>query len=181
MIIKDKNKLKLKAGSKILVLGLIILFILLASARFGLAVTCTAPNTPAGCTPAATADTNTNYQLLAPLPTGTNSGPMSTYPTGDGSGVGGYLNVMIRLFIGICAVLSVVMIVIGGIEYMTTELISSKEEGKKRITNAILGLLLALGAWTLLYTINPDLLKSDVNIPSCVLPQVLKDGKCANP
>lgn len=75
--------------------------------------------------------------------------------------LGLYLNMMIRLFIGICAVLAVIMIVIGGIEYMTTELVSSKEAGKERIRNAIFGLLLALGAWTLLYTINPDILKSD--------------------
>ena len=77
--------------------------------------------------------------------------------------MGGYLNLMIKLFIGICAVLAVIMIVIGGIQYMTTELISSKEEGKKRILGAIFGLLLALGAYTLLYTINPNLLKSDLS------------------
>jgi len=55
------------------------------------------------------------------------------------------------------------MIVIGGIEYMTTELISSKEAGKERIRGAILGLLLALGAWTLLNQINPDILKTDLS------------------
>lgn len=106
------------------------------------------------------------YYTLAPLPcvgddtNGCRDGKLATYdPTNtDGGALGGYLNLMIKLFIGICAVLSVIMIVMGGIEYMTTELISSKEEGKKRITQAILGLLLALGAWTLLYTINPDLL-----------------------
>jgi hypothetical protein len=53
----------------------------------------------------------------------------------------------------------------GGIEYMTSELVSSKEAGKERIRDALFGLLLALGAWTLLYTINPDLLKSDVPVP----------------
>jgi membrane-bound lytic murein transglycosylase B len=55
------------------------------------------------------------------------------------------------------------MIVMGGIEYMTTELISSKEAGKERIRNAIFGLLLALGAWTILNTINPNILKSDLS------------------
>jgi cell wall-associated NlpC family hydrolase len=55
------------------------------------------------------------------------------------------------------------MIVIGGIEYMTSELISSKEAGKERIRGAIFGLLLALGAWTLLNQINPDILNTNLN------------------
>ncbi len=139
-----------------------ILYILIIIAIVGLfspviqigATACTGPNTPAGCTPA-----DTKYKLLAPLPdSASQGGTMSDFdPTGDNK-IGGYLNTMIKLFIGICAVLSVIMIVIGGIEYMTTELISGKEAGKERIIHAILGLLLALGAWTLLYTINPELL-----------------------
>ena len=70
---------------------------------------------------------------------------------------------MISIFIGIAAVLAVVMIVMGGIEYMTSELIGNKEAGKDKIRNAIFGLLLALGAWTILNQINPDILKSDLN------------------
>jgi hypothetical protein len=102
-----------------------------------------------------------DYKLLAPLPDG-NNGTMSTYDPTENNNIGTYLNLMIKLFIGICAVLAVIMIVWGGIEYMTTELISSKEAGKERIIHAILGLLLALGAWTLLYNINPDLLNTDL-------------------
>lgn len=110
------------------------------------------------------------YNLLAPLPctggpeTGCVGGQLITFdPTGAGGGaLGGYLNLMIKLFIGICAVLAVIMIVMGGIQYMTSELISSKEAGKERIRNAIFGLLLALGAYTLLFTINPNLLNTDL-------------------
>ena len=50
------------------------------------------------------------------------------------------------------------MIVVGGMEYMTSELISSKEQGKTRITEALLGLVVALSAYALLNTINPELL-----------------------
>jgi hypothetical protein len=53
-----------------------------------------------------------------------------------------------------------VMIVMGGIQYMTSDLISSKEAGKEQITHAILGLLLALGAFIILNTINPKLLSA---------------------
>jgi TRAP-type C4-dicarboxylate transport system permease small subunit len=71
---------------------------------------------------------------------------------------------MIQIFIGICAVLAVIMIVWGGIEYMTSELISGKDAGRERIRDAVFGLILALGAWLLLYTINPQLLNSEPNI-----------------
>jgi len=109
------------------------------------------------------------YNALAqlPCPSGVSgcSGNNTSYPvTGD---LSGYLNTAIAIFIGICAVLAVIMIIIGGLEYMTSELISNKEHGKERITNAIFGLLLALGAWTILNTINPNLLKTDLsNMPS---------------
>ena len=67
---------------------------------------------------------------------------------------------MIKIVIGFAAVLAMVMIVMGGIEYMTSELISSKEEGRERIIHAVLGLLIALGAYLILNTINPQLLNA---------------------
>ncbi|MES2315150.1 MAG: pilin [Patescibacteria group bacterium] len=113
--------------------------------------------------------TTDNYTLLAPLPCGKNT-PATGCEGGlqknidPTKGLGAYLNIMIKIFIGLCAVMAVVMIVMGGIEYMTSELISSKEAGRDRITNAVLGLILALGSYALLYTINPDLLNTDVNV-----------------
>lgn len=128
--------------------------LVLISAPFGLAKAQTT-----------TQNQNTEYELLAPLPT-SNNGVLSTFDPasrdGQDSKLGEYLNIMIRLFIGICAVLAVIMIVMGGIEYMTSELVSSKEAGRKRISGAIFGLLLALGAYTILNTINSDLLKTDL-------------------
>ena len=110
------------------------------------------------------------YNFLTPLPCptpGSNgcdaNGKLVNFDPTQKNNIGAYLNLMLRIFIGICAVLSVVMIVMGGVEYMTSELISSKEAGKERITGAIFGLLLALGAWTLLNQINPDILKSDLS------------------
>lgn len=116
------------------------------------------------------AQTDTGYQLLSPLPCpasstgsyGCDSSGLTSFNPKTGS-LGGYLNLMIKLVIGISAVLAVVMIVLGGMQYMTSELISSKEAGKERITNAIFGLLLALGAYALLFTINPDLLDAGLS------------------
>jgi hypothetical protein len=114
----------------------------------------------------------TPYNLLAPLPcpsgstnpgctsNGTNT-TLTTFDPSDPAALANYLNLMIKIFIGICAVLAVVMIVLGGMEYMASELISSKEAGRDKITHAIFGLLLALGAWLLLNTINPDILSGN--------------------
>ncbi len=108
----------------------------------------------------------TEYKLLAPLPCkeGTEACPtdeLKNFDVKSENSLGRYLNVMIRIFIGICAVLAMVMIIMGGLEYMTSELVSSKESGKHKITGALLGLILALGSYAILNTINPDLLKSD--------------------
>lgn len=111
-------------------------------------------------TPLGGSGSSTEYKFLAPLPNSS-----ETFNTKDAGALGNYINLIINLVIGISAVLAVVMIVMGGIEYMGSELISSKEAGKERIQNAILGLLIALGAYALLNTINPDLLNSDINIP----------------
>ena len=95
------------------------------------------------------------YRLLEPLP-GMES---PNFDVREESGAfGAYINLIIKLVIGICAVLAVVMIVVGGFQYMTSELISSKEEGKERIRNALFGLLLALGTFLILQEINPNLL-----------------------
>ncbi len=113
------------------------------------------------------------YTLLAPLPeagtctTDSTGAQVCTVDTTEKYAFAKYLNAMIKIFIGICAVLAMIMIVVGGIEYMTSELISSKEAGKERILNAIFGLLLALGSYALLNTIDPALL--DVSLSG--LPQ----------
>lgn len=129
----------------------------------------TTPPTPTGGGTPPTPTNTTSYTFLAPLPctgdaaSGCSEGRLTTFdPTGTNK-ISEYLNIIIKLFIGICAVLAVIMIVVGGLQYMTTELVSSKEEGKKRITQAILGLVLAVGAWTLLYQINPDLLDASLD------------------
>jgi len=68
------------------------------------------------------------------------------------------MNILIKILIGIGAVLAMIMIVKGGLEYMASSLPSGKEAGRGTITNAILGLLIALGSYLLLYTVNPNLL-----------------------
>ena len=146
---------------------------------------CSLPIVPDGSTASTTtAKTETDYYPLATLPgvgekcAADSTGKIicvKTTPTDcttdaqgnktctPSSAFGTYLNAMIKIFIGICAILALIMIVFGGIQYMTSGLVSSKLAAKDTITNAILGLLLALGAFAILNTINPDLLGLNLN------------------
>ena len=195
-------------SKKILVLGL-ILFTLFGLFSSGIKVNAThvpgicidplstnpqAPTEPDACAAAGftweggTKSADTSYHLLEPIPCygteqdGCVNGQLVSFdPTTDtgNNKLGTYLNIIIRLFIGLCAVAAVVMIIIAGIQYSTSELISDKGAAKEKIQGAVLGLLLALGSWTILYTINPDLLNTDVDIGGTSLTsegeQVIKD------
>ena len=104
------------------------------------------------------AQTPTEYNLLAPI-------PLSTPNTPDAStNAKEYIPGLFRLIIAIAGALAVVKIIFGGIQYMSTDAFSGKEEAKGTIQNAIWGLLLAMGAWMILYTINPKLTTFNLNI-----------------
>jgi RHS repeat-associated protein len=49
------------------------------------------------------------------------------------------------------------MIVIGGFQYISSDAIMKKSEGKQRIQDAVIGLVLVISAWLILNTINPNL------------------------
>lgn len=108
------------------------------------------------------------YCLLAPLPDPSAEGGLRT-KTDVSFQLGDYINLMLKVIIGIAGVLAVVMIVIGGIQYMSTDAFSGKEEGKSRITNALLGLVLLVGSFMILNTINPNLVNFNLKIDSVYL------------
>ncbi|HPS21483.1 MAG TPA: pilin [Candidatus Paceibacterota bacterium] len=128
-----------------------------------------------------TKDTQKNYYPLAPLPELGNVIQLQPDCTINpdtkqvtcipAKGFADYLNIMIKIFIGVCAVLAMVMIVMGGIQYMTSELVSSKQAAKETIVNAIFGLILALAAFAILNTINPKLVEVGLQeIPTATVP-----------
>jgi len=88
------------------------------------------------------------YNFLAPIGLGT------SINTTD---IGVYFNWIFKLAIGLCAALAVIMIIIASVQYMGDESIFGKTEAKDKILKAILGLLIAVGSWVLLNTINPAL------------------------
>ena len=76
-----------------------------------------------------------------------------------GGGLGSFLKQIFNWGIGIAVTLTILMIIFGGVQYMTTDAIFKKEEGKKRITGAVAGLLLSLSGWLILNQINPKILE----------------------
>ena len=93
------------------------------------------------------------YTALEP-----NAFPQS-FVTAQGAGqLGAFLSQAFQFGLAIAEALAVVMIVWGGVEIMLSESLFKKEDGKKKIQDAIWGLLLALVSWLILYTINPNIL-----------------------
>ncbi|MEK7567656.1 MAG: pilin [Patescibacteria group bacterium] len=121
-------------------------------------------------------DQKDTYCLLAPIPFFGDSG--DTYKTGD---IGKYVKAIINLSIVIAAVLAVVMITIGGFKYMTSESIGLKEEGKKNIRDAFLGLVILTSSFLILKTINPELLKFNLNIQTIGVPGNTAQPKSTSP
>lgn len=67
--------------------------------------------------------------------------------------------------IAFSALLAVIMVAIGGFEYMTTDSVFKMGNAKERITDAIIGLLIVLMAVLLLRTINPCLVTLSILSP----------------
>jgi 3D (Asp-Asp-Asp) domain-containing protein len=106
-----------------------------------------------------TASAQTSYTTLAPLP-GVGE---SLSIQGEGAFVG-YLDAAFKLGIGLCTGLAVLMIVLGGVQYASTDAWGRKSEGKERITSAVLGLVIALGSWALLNTLSDRLVNPRLEI-----------------
>lgn len=90
---------------------------------------------------------NRPYTLLAPLPGTQSEG------SADTTNFPAYISGIYKFTLGVAGILAVIMIIFAGFTYMTTDAFQKKQEGKERIKNAILGLLLAIGTWVILNTI----------------------------
>lgn len=77
---------------------------------------------------------------------------------GQAQDLTGFINALIGFAIGIAGVLAVVMIMYEGYLYMSTDNVTTKSSARSRIVNTVAGFVLLLCMYTLLRTINPDLL-----------------------
>ncbi|OHA17151.1 MAG: hypothetical protein A3H57_03865 [Candidatus Taylorbacteria bacterium RIFCSPLOWO2_02_FULL_43_11] len=101
------------------------------------------------------------YPTLAPLPN-SNGVLVTEVVVGGNQGIGTYLNNLYKMAVAGASVLAVLMIVIGGFTYLSTDAIGNKEEGKSYIKNALGGMLLILASWIILNTINPQLVQLNI-------------------
>lgn len=75
-----------------------------------------------------------------------------------------FFNNLYKFLVGLAIALAIIEIIWGGLEYSTTDSIGNKEAGKKRIKNAILGLMLILSPVLVFSIINPCILNLSVTL-----------------
>lgn len=109
---------------------------------------------------AATSD----FVALAPIP-GLTQGVVA-----NSSGLASFFNNLYKYLIGLAAVLAVIMIIWGGLEISTKDSVSKKQDGKERITQAILGLVLVLSPVLVFSIINPRILNLSIGLSPLTLP-----------
>lgn len=121
----------------------------------------TGPYTTALCpsnkcaTGSQTSNTQTDLPAYKPLE------PL-TRESGYTGSLGSYLNTAFRVLITLGALVGVLVFVIGGISYMTSEQLASTMKAKDRMWAAVWGLLLLAGSVLILQTINPQLLNFNI-------------------
>jgi hypothetical protein len=107
------------------------------------------------------------YTLLEPLPciqgTGNNCAASTTISE---ISLDTYIGYIFKFAIAISAFLAVLMIIWGGFEIMLSEAIPAKMEGKSRVYNALIGLLMVLSSYLILRTIDPRLVEINTSIPT---------------
>ena len=96
------------------------------------------------------------YTLLEPI--------MGVTAINTASDLATFFNFLFKMLIGLCSLLAVIMIIIGGIEYLTTEAFTGKSGARERIENAVTGLVLLAAVYLILYTINPNLLRLNIDL-----------------
>lgn len=73
-----------------------------------------------------------------------------------------YIDALYVIAIVAASILVVFKLLWAGVQYMLSEVVTSKQKAKQDIQGALLGLLIILGAVTLLNTINPNLTNIDI-------------------
>jgi len=102
------------------------------------------------------------FTALAPIPGLTDTGTTAVV---NSTTLATFFNNLYKYLVGAAAILAVIEITWGGIEYSTQDSISKKSDGKGRITQAILGLILVLSPVLVFSIINPSILNLSLNLP----------------
>lgn len=102
----------------------------------------------------------TSFVPLAPIPGLTDTSALSIAKE---TNLASFFNNLYKYLVGLAAVLAVIMIIWGGLEYSTQDSVSKKSDGKERIYQAIFGLVLVLSPVLVFSIINPSILNLSIN------------------
>lgn len=69
-----------------------------------------------------------------------------------------------KLLIGAGALVAIIMIVLGALTYMFSDIAGNKNKALSRIRNAMWAVVLLVSSYLILYTINPDLVELKLNL-----------------
>ncbi|HEY4500736.1 MAG TPA: pilin [Candidatus Paceibacterota bacterium] len=96
---------------------------------------------------------------LAPIP------GLTEGVTANQEGLAAFFNNLYKFAVGMAAMLAVVEIIWGGLEISTKDSVSKQSDGRNRIEQAILGLVLVLSPVIVFSIINPSILNLSINLP----------------
>ena len=113
------------------------------------------------------------YTLLEPLPCIKGTSTDNTCKDGVTKTINlnDYIGYVFKFSIALAALLAVIMIIWGGVEYMTSETPFGKGNGRERIENAVIGLVMVLASYLILATIDPRLVEIKTSIDPIVIKQ----------
>lgn len=111
----------------------------------------------------------TGFVPLAPIPGLTEKTVANGYI--DQGSFALFFNNLYKFLVGLAVALAIIEIIWGGIEISTKDSVSKQSDGKKRIYNAIFGLLLILSPVIVFSLINPEILSLSVAFTPIVIPQ----------
>lgn len=110
---------------------------------------------------------------LAPIPGLTDQSSTSAV---DQNTLANFFNNLYKYLVGLAAVLAVIEIIWGGLQISTQDSVSKQGEGRERITQALLGLLLVLSPVIVFSIINPSILNLSLNLPEIKNAPVVSGG-----
>ncbi len=70
------------------------------------------------------------------------------------------LNLVFKYLIYLGGAIAVLFLVLGGIGYMVFEVVNKRTQARERIKSSVIGLLVLLGSWIILSTVNPTLVNA---------------------
>ncbi|MBU0646561.1 D-alanyl-D-alanine carboxypeptidase family protein [Patescibacteria group bacterium] len=96
-------------------------------------------------------------QLAVPIPGLSFSEPLRKGNKLSIDFIGEYFSSVYQWLIGASLTIAIVMVMIGGLQYVLSAGRGDAGEAKTRISNAVIGFVLLLGTYAILYTVNPEL------------------------